>query len=68
MRYYSTQRPVAPGTYPRRGAQKIMNFDCRAQVELIGRQAWGYIEYDRDLTEKEAKDYELVRAGEEERR
>lgn len=61
MRYYNTQRPVAPGTYPRKGAQEIVNFDRRTPVEVIGRAAWGYIEYDRELTQAEADEYELVR-------
>ena len=66
MRYYCTQRPVGPGTYPKEGAREIVNFNRRMPVESIGRMAWGYIEYDRELTEEEADDFELVRAGKEE--
>lgn len=46
MRYYSTQRPVMPGSYPNRdGVEKIHNFDTKTFCEEIGREAWGYIDY-----------------------
>lgn len=61
-RYYSTQRPVAPGTFPKEGVQEIQNYDSRTYVEEIGREAWGHIDYSRELSEKEAADYELVKA------
>jgi len=62
MRYYSTQRPVSLGTFP--GGHKvkeIFNFDERTFVESIGRKAWGWIEFEDELTEKEAANYELVK-------
>lgn len=59
-RYYSIMRPVSIGTYPKSGAVSIFNFDAKQPVEEIGRSAWGYIDYDRKLTEKEAQDFELV--------
>ena len=61
-KYYSTQRPVSIGTYPRGGVEEIRNFDRREYVEEIGREAWGFILYDRELSEKECNDYELVKA------
>lgn len=62
-RYYSTQRPIAPGTFPRRdGKEAIVNFDDRVFCEEIGREAWGYIEYNQPITAEEAKAYELVKA------
>ena len=64
MRYYSTQRPVAPGTFPQPKGNKILeihNFDERIYCREPGRDCWGYIEYEKPLTEKEANDYELVR-------
>ena len=61
-RYYSTQRPVAPGTFPKRGAVSIQNFDARVYVDEIGREAWGYVEYERELDPTLAESYELVRA------
>ena len=67
MRYYSTQRPVSLGTYPSgHNVKEIFNFDRRTFVESIGRPAWGWIEFADDLTEKEARNYELVKDAAEE--
>lgn len=63
MRYYSILRPVSIGTYPRSGVMEIKNFNRREYVPEIGREAWGYIDYSRKLTEKEAASYELVATG-----
>ncbi|MCI8351953.1 MAG: hypothetical protein HFJ86_12465 [Oscillospiraceae bacterium] len=63
MRYYSTQRPVSVGTYPKAGVQEIHNFDRKTFCEDISREAWGYIDYDRELTGSEADSYELTPAG-----
>lgn len=64
-RYYSTQRPVGPGTYPRKdGRETVTNFfGGKIYCEEIEKEAWGYIEYPQPLTEKEAADYELTPAG-----
>lgn len=63
-RYYSTQRPIAPGTFPRQdGKETVTNFDDKTYCEEIGREAWGYIEYSEPLTAREAEAYELVEAG-----
>ena len=64
MKYYSTQRPVAPGTFPKPEGNKVLeivNFDKRKYCEEASRDCWGYIEYEYPLTEKQAVDYELVR-------
>ncbi len=61
-RYYSTQRPLSPSTYPRPSENKvaeIQNFDNRQSVEEGKMQAWGYVEYTKPLTAKEMQDYEL---------
>ena len=60
-RYYSTQRPVGPGTFPtQQGHQEtVHNFDDRIDIPNEGFKAWGYIEYPDPLTEKQVKDYEL---------
>ena len=64
MRYYSTQRPFGPGTYPRQdGAETIVNFDGPTFCEEIGREAWGYIEYARPIETHLAHEYELTRGG-----
>lgn len=60
-RYYSTLRPIAPGTFP--GGKKVVeihNFDKRTAIESIDRMAWGYIDFENPLTDKEAKSYDLV--------
>lgn len=64
MRYYSTQRPVLLGGFPRNAeAEKIENFDTKIFCEEIGKEAWGYIEYRSELTKEEADAYELTLGG-----
>ena len=61
-RYYSTQRPLSPGTYPKPAENQVSevhNFDNRQPVEEGKMQAWGYVEYAKPLTAKEMQDYEL---------
>ena len=60
-RYYSTQRPVAPGTFPKENGNPvdIKNYDERIDIPTEGLKAWGYVEYEKPLTEKQASDYEL---------
>ncbi|NCC67574.1 MAG: hypothetical protein EOM14_05180 [Clostridia bacterium] len=60
IRYYLTQRPPAPGTFPGRPVN-LKSFDSREYVEEIGRPAWGWVEYEWPLTIKETEDYELTR-------
>lgn len=64
MRYYSTQRPIIPGCCPRRNeVSEIHNFDEKTFCEKIGMEAWGYIDYNSELSEEEAAEYELVPEG-----
>ena len=60
-RYYSTQRPVDIGTFPKteNGPLYLVNFDKRDSVEQGRFLAWGYLVYDAPLTEKQMADYEL---------
>lgn len=60
-KYYSTQRPVDIGTFPKTesGPAEIVNFDQRDSVENGRFQAWGYLLYTAPLTEKQIYDYEL---------
>lgn len=61
-KYYSTQRPVDIGTFPKpqhNAPDEIKNFDKRILVEDGAFLAWGYITYTRPLTEQEIFDYEL---------
>ncbi len=64
-RYYSTQRPFGPGTFPRQdGTEIITNFDGgKIFCEEIGREAWGYIEYREPISTEAARDYELTAGG-----
>ena len=62
FRYYSTQRPVDIGTFPKPPDNKVLeivNFDKRIPVENEPFHAWGYVEYQKPLTEKQADEYEL---------
>lgn len=66
MRYYSTQRPVMPGSFPKPAGNRVIgihNFDTRTYCEDIEWKAWGYIDYEKPLTAKEAADYELMEGG-----
>lgn len=60
-RYYSTQRPIGPGTYPKEtgGPAEIVNFDQRQSVDNGKAMAWGYLEYDHPLTKDQMDSYEL---------
>lgn len=61
-KYYSTQRPVAPGTYPKSADNpplNIENYDGREAVEGGAFQAWGELTYAQPLTQRQTDDYEL---------
>ena len=61
MRYYSTKRPVTPGSNPKQKfAVKIHNFEQKTFCKEIGCEAWGYIEYSIELPEADIEDYELL--------
>ena len=63
-RYYSTQRPVMPGGFPRKtDVVEIKNFYVKTFCEEIGKEAWGYIEDQAELTKEEADAYELTLGG-----
>lgn len=64
FRYYSTQRPIMPGSYPY-GPNKpleFQNFDKRQAVETGEFAAWGYLIYPSPLTKQQIEDYELKAA------
>ena len=66
MKYYSTQRPVMPGGYPKpagNAVKEIVNFDGRTFCEDIGRDAWGYVEYGTPLSDTDVREYELTAAN-----
>lgn len=63
MRYYSTQRPIVPGSVPGDGLTEVHNFDDKTYCPAIEREAWGYAEYDHALTAADVERYELVQDG-----
>ena len=61
-KYYSTQRPVDIGTFPkppRNAPDEIVNYDQRVPVENGSFLAWGHLTYTRPLTKRQTSDYEL---------
>ncbi len=63
MKYYSTQRPAAPGTFPKPAGNKVLeivNFDELKYCPESGRDCWGYVEYERPLSEEEMQGWELT--------
>lgn len=62
-RYYSKQRPVMPGSFPKpenNRVEKIFNFDSKTYTEEIHANAWGYIEYEKPLGYFDIINYELA--------
>lgn len=63
MRYYSTQRPIVPGSYPKpegNAVTEILNFEKKAFCEEIGQEVWGYVCYERPLSREQQETYELA--------
>lgn len=58
-KYYSVIRPVSIGTHPKNGMIDFINYDIRTEVN--GRMAWAELYYNRELTQKELEDFEMVR-------
>ena len=59
-KYYSLERPVSLGTYPKKSNSiNIVNYDTKQLIDDIGRLAWGYIEYKEPLTKNDCYEYEL---------
>ena len=66
-KYYSTQRPIDIGTYPKSYFNRPIHMDVyftRQQVPGEAFQAWGAITYAQPLTDREMRDYELRPARE----
>lgn len=63
FRYYSILRPVSMGTFPEPEDNHILqihNFGEQRFVCGIGRTAWGYIDYEKQLPKAIADQYELM--------
>ena len=61
-RYYSTQRPVDIGTYPKEPDNPMvgfLNYDERTSVEHGAYRAWGELFYRAPLTADQMYEYEL---------
>lgn len=58
-KYYSTLRPVSMGTQPINGFMDFINYDGR--TEAGEKMVWAELYYNRELTEKEMRDYDLVK-------
>ena len=61
-RYYSTQRPVDVGTYPKEADNPLvsfLNYDDRIRVEHGTYRAWGEVIYRFPLTQDQIYEYEL---------
>ena len=61
-KYYSTQRPVDLGTFPKPKENlpvAFLNYNERVLVENCSFRAWGELLYLDPLTEKDISDYEL---------
>lgn len=59
FRYFSTQRPVAPGTFPKKPGCEISNYPQKIYIDGSGFSAWGHVDYNEPLTVAEVKKYEL---------
>jgi hypothetical protein len=61
-KYYSTQRPIDLGTFPKPADNPpltFINYDERIPVEHGAFLAWGELIYANPLTARQASDYEL---------
>ena len=66
MKYYSTERPIGPGTFPKYKDNKVLevvNFDCKMYCVEVGRACWGYVEYEMAIPHNDAENYELLLEG-----
>lgn len=63
MKYYSTKRPITPGSFPKpegNDVLEVQTFDCETYCEKLGRGVWGYIVYAQPLAAGEAEKWELT--------
>ena len=57
-KYYSIMRPVSIGTHPK-GIEDFINYDVRKEIN--GHMVWAELYYNRELTQKELEDFEMIR-------
>lgn len=61
-KYYSTQRPIGPGTFPQPDGNpplEVINYDERLPVSGEVFRAWGELTYQEPLSKADADAYEL---------
>ena len=61
-KYYSTQRPIGPGTFPQPESNpplEVINYDERLPVSGEVFRAWGELIYQEPLSKADADAYEL---------
>lgn len=59
-RYFLPYRPPMPGAMPKEGIVEMFAQDQRQKMNGCDRPVWGWVQYDRKLTDKEVSDYELI--------
>ena len=62
-RYYCPMRPPAPGAVPSDGLVSSQSSSARYFEPDAGRYIWGSVEYNRHLSRKEIRNYELIPAS-----
>lgn len=63
-RYYTTHRPPGIGAVPTPEGNhitEIVEYPARAWCDAINRPAWGYVEYEKPLSDEDIRSYELDR-------
>lgn len=58
-KYFSTQRPITPGSCPKDNIVEIENFEDKIYCKEIFDEAWGSIIFNKPLSKKELETYEL---------
>lgn len=58
-KYLMLLRPVGIGTQPKTGMMDFINYDTRKEINGI--MAWAEVYYNRELTDRELKDFEMVK-------
>lgn len=66
FKYYLTQRPPMPFTFPRPDGNDVVSiedYDGRKPVPGISKPAWGVVTYMKPLSNKHIREYELAEKG-----
>ena len=59
FRYYLEARPPSIGCQPN-GTINIVDYGQKKYVEEIDREVWGHVEYEKLLSARQIRDYELI--------